>query len=145
MTEKRKAPPHAWQKGQSGNPAGKKLGSRNRATLAVLALMEGGAKEITVAVIDAAKAGDLTAARMILDRLAPPAKERPVSLELPGTATAEGISAAQQAILHAVAAGELLPGEAATLSGIVETRRRALETLELEVRVARLEERHAKT
>jgi hypothetical protein len=139
MTE-RKAPPKAWKPGQSGNPRGKPAGARNKATLAVLALMEKGAKEITTAVVKAAKAGDLTAARMILDRLAPPAKERPVSLTLPDTTTAEGIAQAQGAILQAVAAGDLLPGEAATLAGVVEARRRALETMELEQRITALED-----
>ncbi len=80
-----------WKPGQSGNLRGKPTGVRNKATLAVLALMESGAKEITTAVVEAAKAGDLTAARMILDRLAPPAKERPVSVELPDTGTVEPI------------------------------------------------------
>jgi hypothetical protein len=142
MTEKRKAPPHAWQPGQSGNPAGKKPGSRNKATEMVLSLMQSGAREITAVVVAQAKAGDLTAAKMILDRLAPPAKERPVSLTLPATATAEGIAQAQGAILQAVAVGDLLPGEAATLAGIVETRRKALETLELERRITALESKN---
>lgn len=141
MTEKRKTPPHAWKPGQSGNPKGKAAGSRNKATAMVLNLMETGAREITDAVITAAKGGDLTAARMVLDRLAPPAKERPVSMDMPDTGTAAGVSAAQEAILQAVATGELLPGEAATLAGIVEGRRRALETQELEQRIAALENR----
>jgi hypothetical protein len=128
-----------WKPGQSGNPMGRPKGARNKATLAVLALMESGAKEITQAVIDQAKAGDLTAARMVLDRLAPPAKERPVSLDLPDTGTAQGVSEAQAAILQAVAVGDLLPGEGATLAGIVETRRKALETEELERRITALE------
>lgn len=145
MTErKHKAPPHAWKPGQSGNPAGKKPGSRNRATQMVLALMETGAEEITQAVIQAAKDGDLSAARLVLERLAPPLRERPVSLALPATDTAEGISQAQQAVLEAVGAGELLPGEGQVLAGILEGRRKALETLELERRVAALEERHGK-
>jgi len=138
MTAK-KTPPHAFKPGQSGNPAGKPKGTGNKATLAVLALMESGAKEITEAVIAQARAGDLTAARMVLDRLAPPARERPVSIDLPATDTAEGISAASQAVIQAVAAGELTPGEGATLAGIVEARRRALETQELEQRIAALE------
>lgn len=145
MTEKRKAPPHAWGKGQSGNPAGKKPGSRNKATAMLLKLMETGAKEITTAVIEAAKGGDLTAARMVLDRLVPPAKERPVSLDLPDTSDAAGIAQAQAAILQAVAVGNLTPSEAATLAGIVEGHRKALETLELEQRIAALEEQHGKT
>ena len=134
-----------WKRGQSGNPKGKPAGARNKATLAVLALMETGAEEITKAVVAQAKAGDLAAARMILDRLAPPAKERPVNLALPDTGTAEGVDAAQQAILRAVAVGDLLPGEGTALAGIVEARRKALETLELEHRITALENRNGTT
>jgi hypothetical protein len=134
-----------WQKGTSGNLAGKPTGSRNKATLAVLTLMEQGAKEITEAVVAAAKTGDLTAARMILDRLAPHAKERPVSVDLPDTSTVEGINAAQQAILQAVAAGDLLPGEGTALAGIVEARRKSIETLQLDLRIAALEARNVTT
>jgi hypothetical protein len=51
------------------------------------------------------------------------------------------VAAAQGAILKACAAGDLLPGEAATLSGVVEARRRAIETVDLEQRIAALEAR----
>lgn len=139
MTEKKKPPPHAWKKGQSGNPSGKPQGMRNKATMMVINLMEQGAEEITKAVIDAAKGGDLMAARLVIERLAPPLRERPITLDLPNTATAEGISAAQQAILQAVGVGDLLPGEGATLAGIVEIRRKAFETQELEARITALE------
>lgn len=141
MNDRRKAPPHAWKKGQSGNPAGKKPGSRNKATQLVLAMMEGGAEQITQTIIDAAKAGDLSAARLVLERLAPPMRERPITLDLPATDTANGISTAQAAILQAAADGELLPGEAATLAGILESRRKAYETQELESRITALEEK----
>jgi len=142
MTNKKPPPPHAWRPGQSGNPAGKKPGSRNKATQMVLALMEGGAEEITRTVIDAAKAGDLTAARLVIERLAPPLRERPLSLPLPDTGTVAGVSAAQQAILQAVGEGEILPGEGTALAGIVESRRKALETVELEQRISALEAKH---
>jgi hypothetical protein len=141
MNDKRKAPPHAWKKGQSGNPDGKKPGSRNKATQMVLAMMEGGAEQITQTIIDAAKAGDLSAARLVLERLAPPMRERPITLDLPAIDNAIGISTAQAAILQAAADGELLPGEAATLAGILESRRKAFETQELENRITALEEK----
>ena len=101
--------------------------------------MQGGAEEITTVVIDQAKTGNLAAARLILERIVPPVKERPVSISLPDISTTGGISHAQAAILQAVADGELLPGEAATLTGIVENRRKAIETEELEKRIAALE------
>ena len=130
-----------WKKGESGNPTGKPAGARNKATVMVQSIMDRGAKEITDVVVGLAKEGDLSAARLVLERLVPPAKERPIFLAMPDTGSAEGIAEAQQAILRAVAAGELLPGEAATLAGIVEARRRAVETLELEQRITALEEK----
>lgn len=139
--EKRPAPKGAWKKGQSGNPAGKRAGTRNKATLMIMALMESGAKDIVKQVIEAAKGGDMRAARLVIERLAPPARERLITFEtLPGTEDAAGVAEAQAAILQAVAAGELTPGEAATLSGIVENRRKAIETQELEQRIQALEE-----
>jgi len=128
-----------WTKGQSGNPGGKPIGAKNRATRMVQNILESGAEEITETVVGMAKEGDLSAARLVLERLVPPAKERPISLALPNTSTANGIAEAQQAILQAVAAGELLPGEAATLAGIVDVCRKAVETNELEQRITALE------
>lgn len=130
-----------WRKGQSGNPAGKPRGARNKATMMVLSIMEEGAEEITKAVVDAARGGDLGAARLVLERLAAPIRERPIAIDLPSTDTAEGISQAQRVIIEAVGAGELLPGEGGALAGLVEARRKALETIELEQRVTALEER----
>lgn len=128
-----------WKPGQSGNPKGRPRGSRNRVTLVALAAMEEGAEAIAQKIVDMAKSGDMSAARLVLERLVPPAKERPIFLTLPDTSTANGIAEAQQAILQAVAAGDLLPGEAARLAGIVEARRKAVETLELEQRITALE------
>ena len=85
----RKTPPAAWKPGTSGNPAGRPRGSLNKTTRAVLELLEGEAGTITRTCIEAAKGGDMTAIRLVLDRLVPPAKERPVSLpDLPDTSTA---------------------------------------------------------
>lgn len=128
-----------WKKGESGNPTGKPAGVRNKATVMVQSIMESGAQEIAEAVVGLAKEGDLSAARLVLERLLPPAKERPISLALPSTNTAGGIAEAQQAILQAVAAGDLLLGEGTALSSIVEARRKAVETLQLEQRITALE------
>ncbi|MBS1189671.1 MAG: hypothetical protein H6R10_1463 [Rhodocyclaceae bacterium] len=130
-----------WKPGQSGNPAGRPKGSRNRTTLVALAAMEQGAEEIARMLVEAALGGDISAARFVLDRLCPPMRDRPISIDLPDTRSAEGISKAQQAVLEAVAGGELTPGEGAALAGLVEGRRKALETEELERRIATLEEK----
>lgn len=108
-------------------------------TLVALAAMEEGADAIAKKVVEMAKQGDMSAARLVLERLVPPAKERPIFLTLPDTSSADGVAQAQAAILQAVAAGDILPGEAATLAGIVEARRKAVETQELEARISALE------
>ncbi|MBN8283751.1 DUF5681 domain-containing protein [Zoogloea sp.] len=141
MTNKR-IPPAAWKPGESGNPRGKPKGAINKTTRLALELFEGGIKNIAEVVIKQAKDGDLTAARLVLDKLVPNARERAVELPgLPSTESPAGVADAQAAILQAVAAGDLTPGEAATLSGIVENRRKAIETQELELRIQALEDR----
>jgi hypothetical protein len=141
MTNK-PTPPAAWKPGESGNPRGKPKGAINKTTRLALELFEGGIKNIAEVVIKQAQDGDLTAARLVLDKLVPNARERAVELPgLPSTENPAGVAEAQAAILQAVASGDLTPGEAATLSGIVENRRKAIETLELEQRIKAIEER----
>src|SRR6185312_4159006 len=55
--------------GQSGNPAGKKPGTRNRATVLREALADGEETAAARIVIDRALAGDAVAARFIVERL----------------------------------------------------------------------------
>jgi hypothetical protein len=129
-----------FQPGQSGNPSGRRQGSRNKATIALEKLMEGGAEAIVQAVVDAAAKGDMTAARLVLDRVVPVRKGRAIYLTLPAIETAAGVSEAQSATLAAMAEGEITPDEAATVAGVLESKRKAIETTELEVRIARLEQ-----
>ena len=60
-----------FQPGQSGNPSGRPRGSLNAATRLAQALMAGDIEEIVGKVIDAAKAGDMVAAHLIVERLFP--------------------------------------------------------------------------
>jgi hypothetical protein len=129
-----------FQPGQSGNPRGRAQGSRNRATIALEKLMESGAAAIVQTVVDAAAKGDMTAAKLVLERVVPVRRGRPIRLELPPIETAAGVSQAQSATVAAMAGGEITPDEAATVSSILESKRKAIETMELEMRVARLEE-----
>jgi hypothetical protein len=58
---------------------------------------------------------------------------------LPKVETARDAAAAAGAVAEAVAMGELTPAEATPMMALVEAFRRALETAELETRVAALE------
>jgi hypothetical protein len=69
---------------------------------------------------------------------------QPVELDLPDTSTIDGITRSLRAILEATAAGKISPAEAQSLSSVVEIQRKAIETLELEARIVRLEQAAAK-
>ncbi len=130
-----------FQKGQSGNPKGRPAGARNRRTIALEEMLEGEIEAITRAAIDAAKNGDMAAIRLIMDRVLPPARCRPISIDLPAITDAASISSAQAEILRAVSTGDLLLDEAEALSGLLEARRRSLEAADLEERIKQLEAR----
>jgi hypothetical protein len=136
------APRHSgqWKKGQSGNPAGMPKGTRHRATQLAEKLMEDDAEDIVRAVVNAAKAGDPTAMRLCIERLIPVRKGRPVVFDLPAIETAAGVANALGAIAGAMAAGELTPDEAGAVAGVIEAKRRAIETVEHEERLQKLEE-----
>ena len=91
-------------------------------------------------VVAAAKGGDMRAADILLRRLWPERKGRPVQLDLPAITTPGEIVAALRALAAAVAAGEVSPKEGAAVVGILEAQRRAVETADLERRLAALEQ-----
>jgi Family of unknown function (DUF5681) len=128
-----------FQKGQSGNPSGRPKGSRNKATLAAEALLDGEAEALTRKAVEIALAGDTTALRLCLERLMPARKHRPVTFALPHLETAADAVKATAALVQAVADGDLTPSEAAELAKLVEGFRSALTTAELEERLAKLE------
>lgn len=151
MAEKRqqkqpaRGPGRRFQPGQSGNPSGRKPGSRNWATLAAEQLLDGEAEALTRKAVEMALAGDGTALRLCLERLLPARKDRPVRFTLPPLSTAADAAKAVGAIVEAVAAGDLTPGEAAELGKLVEAYTKTLEATEFEARLAALEERSTKT
>ena len=141
-----KARGRSFKRGKSGNPAGRPKGARNRTTLAAEALLEGQAEAITQKVVDMALEGDLTAARMCLDRILPIRRERRVSFDLPPINSAEDVVTAMRAIAAALASGELSPSEAAEAGSFVGWHAKAIEVFDLEQRIILLEQdRHATT
>jgi hypothetical protein len=135
---------HRFQRGQSGNPAGKAPGTRHRVTLLAQKMMEDDAKEVIAAVIASAKKGDMAAAKLVIDRLVPARKDNAIRFDLPAIESAGDAAAAMAAILRAVAAGDITPAEAGDVAKLVETFAKAHELCELEGRIAALEERGAR-
>ena len=128
---------------RSGNPAGRLPGTKNRATKAAEALLDGEAQALTRKAIDLALAGDTTALRLCLERIVPARKSRTLKFEVPSMERAEDLPAAMGAILDQVAEGSLFLDEAAALIGMLEAKRRAIETTDIEARLKALEARSA--
>jgi hypothetical protein len=107
--------------------------------LALDALGEGRAEAIIGAMADRAAQGDTAAAALILSRVWPARRGRPTPLPLPSVRTAEDTAQALAAVVAAISDGTLTPEEAAAVAGVLETHRKAIETQQLEQRLAALE------
>jgi uncharacterized protein DUF5681 len=129
-----------FQKGKSGNPKGRRPGTRHRMTVLAEQLMSDDVEAVVKKIVRRAKAGDMSAAKLILDRILPVRKGRPVQFPLPAISSPAAVIEALSAIIEAVGRGDLTPDEAGQLSTVVELQRSALETLALAARVARLEQ-----
>lgn len=128
-----------FKKGKSGNPGGRPRGARNKAILAMETFLEGEADKLTRKAVELALAGDTVALRLCLERLLPPRKERPITLDLPPVKTAADVPCLVNKILELVGHGDLTPSEASTVTGIVETLRKGIELSEIAERVVELE------
>ena len=109
----------------------------------VEALSANDAHEIIRAAIDKAKDGDIAAVRFCLDRIAPRPKDTAVDYELPKLHNSESALSAVADIAAAVGRGALTPAQADNLTRVVDHFVRAYESLGLEQRLIRLEQRHA--
>lgn len=69
----------------------------------------------------------------------PDAKSAPVTLTLPPITTAADVVTAIGAVIAEMAKGALAPDEAQMIAGILEAKRKAIETTEIEARLTRLE------
>jgi len=128
-----------FEKGESGNPAGRPRGSRNRATLLMESLLADDAEAIGRKAIEMAKQGDMAAIRLCMDRLSPARKGEPVAFELPPLDKPADSVAAAATIVAAVAAGELTPSEAAELAKVIDVYVRAIATKAFDERLTKLE------
>src|SRR6516165_4096077 len=123
----RRARGRPFEKGRSGHPAGRRTGSRNKATIAA-ALLEGESEALTRKAVELALTGDPTALRLCIERILPPCRERPVRFTLLPIESSEDISAAMNAVTAALARGIITPGEAERIANVVDTFAQAIAT-----------------
>ena len=131
-----------WQPGESGNPAGRPAGSKDKRT-ALRALLEPHANDLVTKVVEMAKAGDTTALRICIDRLIPPAKARDEPIELP---LADGSLAEKgERVLAALGDGLIAPEVATAILQGIAAQARIIEVDEIEKRLTALEAKHGQS
>ena len=89
--------------------------------------------------VEAAKGGDMRAADLILSRVWPVRKGRPVALAIPPITVATDVVTALGAVATAMAAGDITPDEAAAVASVLEVKRRSIETVDLTARIEAIE------
>jgi hypothetical protein len=132
-----------FQKGQSGNPFGRPKGVRNKAILLAEKLLENETDEICRQAIELAKKGNIQAIKIILDRILPPRKETPITIDLPVMKASTDILEAINQVTLAICCGKISPSEGETLSRIIERQAKAIEMNEFEQRLKTLEDRQS--
>ena len=129
-----------FKKGESGNPQGRPVGTRNKTTLAALSLIEDEGEQLARKAVELALDGDLPALKLCMDRLLPPAKERPLeAFSLPQLNDQRSVLDALDTIANKLSKGELLPAEATSICKVLEQYRKHFETTELAERLETLE------
>ncbi len=129
-----------FEPGRSGNPAGRPRGSRNRSTLALEQIFEGEAEALSRKAIEMALDGDGPAMKLCLDRLLSPRRDRSITFDLPAINSAADLPKATEAMLRAVASGEITPSEAADIGKAVSAHIEAITAADLSARLTRLED-----
>jgi hypothetical protein len=105
-------------------------------------LAEGDAQAVLEKQLELAKGGDQRAAEIVLSRVWPIRRGgRPVAFELPPIETAADLVKAVGKVATAVGGGELTPEEGGAVAAILEVKRKAIETTDLETRITALEQR----
>lgn len=128
-----------WLPGQSGNPKGRPLGSRNKQNIVAEEFANEGS-ELARVVMNAALSGDMQAANLVLQRLAPPLRARAekVTFELNPNLS---LTLQAQQVLFAVSNGSIDPETGQLLIGCITALASLKQIDELDRRIAALERR----
>ena len=129
-----------FQPGQSGNPSGRPKGifdKRNQ----YRALIESHAPALINKAVEKALDGDMKAMQLCIERILPRAKHAtaPLPLTSDNSITPEKLLSYGDSLLEAIISGNLDASDARTISQLLDSQRRLIETTELENRIQSIE------
>lgn len=130
-----------YAKGSSGNPKGRPAGVANLMSRKLRSMLEAEAEAVTAALINAAKAGDGAALKLVVDRISPAPKfpfREP--FEVGKLETVDDCAGAMRRLTEAVATGELVEDHADSIAARIRDTARLVEVADLESRIVALEE-----
>lgn len=131
-----------FKPGQSGNPAGRRYGSKNSVTVASSNLIEGEGEALTRKLIELALDGNVSCLRHAIDRLHPVKRSAPIKLEgFPQVFDIESAAEASAFLLDKVSTGEVSPQDAEMVSRLVDKFINATKWVDIEQELQRLTER----
>src|SRR6266481_10079177 len=130
-----------FTKGQSGNPAGRPRGCRDRGNRAAESYLDSQSEALLQRAVELALAGDASHMRLCVERIVAPRRERSVEFAMPPMRSAADLAGAMGAVAEAAARGLLTPGEAVAFSRIAEAMATAIDTTDFDRRLTAIENR----
>jgi len=130
-----------FAKGNPGGP-GRPRGAVRVAASTLDQIAAEAAVELIKVAIDLARAGDREALKMVMARIWPERRGRPLDIDVPAVAKVADLSAAATGVADAVLQGELTPREGREVSSLFEMHCRVLDTIEYEQRLQEIEEQY---
>jgi uncharacterized protein DUF5681 len=123
---------------ERGNP-GRPPGSKNKTTRLAEQLAADQTEQLVQKLLELARAGNMAALRMVLDRVWPPRKGQPVNVLMPPINTSEDVLPAIASIWTAIRQGALTPDEAGALCLVAERSMAVISQAEILKRIELLE------
>jgi hypothetical protein len=130
-----------FQPGQSGNPAGRPPGSKNRFSTAFQQVVGEQLEDLLRVALEQALDGDLRAVKLLLSHM--PREREQIELQLPKMSSMKDVVAANEAVFNAIGQGQISPESAKLIGELITSQMRAIEGVDFDRRLALLEAKYA--